>query len=380
MRPIALIPLIFLAITYSANAASQSYQQSASPSYQKYPTTPPETHFQGTCDSDPDGTKFADKACYTSFKNPGETVFAPRYRPPTCDKSRPLTQEQKSILAKAYSRAPDYMKGKLCRLTKVFVTGSQSWGPMGWGLWEGPDRLPGSKSVYVAISDRQLTGRSSFVDVENQTNRDLLRAGYHGKGKYHAKGSGLVQLKGAAPDPELAVLAELAHELGHALVADANMDGVNPRHPRRRVSGPPQNACYETAFLPSWEEKLVNKRLRRWVDFGEQYGNRTKNDDLKFSLDHLRYQVRRGNFDAANRLIRGAYSSNEFVSFASMITIQEDIVELYKYKVLADVMGSQKGGFDVNGQPINVFDNLNSGVLKKKVQCLSDLGFLSGGP
>src|SRR4051812_22355228 len=111
MRPIAFIPLIFLVITCPATAAPPSYKQSAAPSYPKDPTTPPETHFQGTCDSDPDGTKFAEKACYTKFGNPGDSGFAPRYRPPTCDKSKPLTQEQKAILAKAYSRAPDYMKG-----------------------------------------------------------------------------------------------------------------------------------------------------------------------------------------------------------------------------------------------------------------------------
>src|SRR3954462_15342792 len=102
MRATALIPLIFLTITYPAKAGPASYPQ--------YPTTPPETHFQGTCDSDPDGTKFAEKACYTTFYHPGRSGFAPRYRPPTCDKSTPLTQAQKDILAKAYSRAPDYMK------------------------------------------------------------------------------------------------------------------------------------------------------------------------------------------------------------------------------------------------------------------------------
>lgn len=368
MRPITLIPLIFLTITYPAQAASQSYKQ--------YPTTSPETHFQGPCDSDPDGTKFAAKACYTTYNNPGRSGFAPRYQPPTCDKSTPLTQEQRAILAKAYSRAPDYMKGKLCRLTQVFVTRSRSWGPMGWGFWEGPDRLPGSKSIYVAISDRQLTSKQSFLDVENQTIRDLLRADSPGKGK------GLVQLKtGAVPEPELAVLAELGHELGHALVADANMDGINRDHPRRKVSGPPQNKCFESAFIQtSWDEKLFNKRLQRWVDFGEQYGNRAKNPDLKFSLERLRQDVRRGNFEAANRLIGDVVSSKEFVGFAAAINPLEDVVETYKYKVLADVMGNQKAGFDLGGRAINVFDNLDSGVLQKKVQCLRDFGFLSGQP
>src|SRR3954467_12022438 len=174
MRATALIPLVFLSITCSATAGPASYQ--------KYPTTPPETHFQGTCVSDPDGTKFAEKACYTAF-DPGRSGFAPSYRPPACDKSTPVVQPQKAILAKAYSRAPDYMKGKLCRLTQLFVTRSRWWGPMGWGFWEGPDRLLGSKSVYVAISDRQLTGKKTFMDVENQTISGLLRAESHSRAK-----------------------------------------------------------------------------------------------------------------------------------------------------------------------------------------------------
>src|SRR3954447_18357985 len=302
MRATALIPLVFLAITYSAKAAAASYLA--------YPTTPPETHFQGTCVSDPDGTKFAEKACYTAF-DPGRSGFAPSYRPPACDKSTPVVQPQKDILAKAYSRAPDYMKGKLCRLTQLFVTRPSSRGPMGWGFWEGPDRLPDSKSVYIAISDRELTSKKSFMDVENQTIRDLLRSpdrvGDKGGGD---KGRGLVPLKtGAAPDLEVAVLAALAHELGHALVADANMDGIKRYHPRRRVSGPPRNACFEDAFIhASWDEERFNRHLQRWVDFGNQYHNRPKNPDLKFSLERLRNDAGRGKFQAANRVIGDVYS------------------------------------------------------------------------
>jgi hypothetical protein len=374
MRATALISLVFLTVTYSAKAAAASYPE--------FPTTPPETHFQGTCVSDPDGTKFAEKACYTYITfypgRKGRHGFAPFYRPPTCDKSRPVAQAQKDILAKAYSRAPDYMKGKLCRLTQLFVTRSPSWGPMGWGFWEGPDRLPDSKSVYVAISDRELTSKKSFVDVENQTIRDLLR---YSDGDSD-KGKGLVQLKtGAALDPELTVLAELAHELGHALVADANMDGIKRYHPRRRVSGPPRNACFEDAFIhASWDEERFNRHLQRWVDFGNQYHNRAKNPDLKFSLEHLRPDVERGKFDAANRVIRDVYLSKEFVSFAAAINALEDVAETYKYKVLADAMANQKVGFDLGGRDINVFDLLDSGVLQEKVQCLGDIGFLSGQP
>jgi len=172
-----------------------------------------------------------------------------------------------------------------------------------------------SKSVYVAISDRELTNKKSFLDAENQTIRDLLRVPDRGR----EKARGLVQLKsGTDLDPELTVLAELAHELAHALVADANMDGIKRNHPRRRVSGPPRNTCFEQAFVQaSWDEERFNRHLQRWVDFGNQYDNRAKNPDLKFSLERLRYDVGRRKFEAANRVIKDLYSSKEFVSFVT---------------------------------------------------------------
>jgi hypothetical protein len=369
MRVTALIPLVFLAISCPAKAAESSSA--------KFPTAPPESHFQGTCVSDPDGTKFAEKVCYTAF-DPSRSGYAPSYRAPACDKSTPITQAQKDILAKAYSRAPDYMKGQLCRLTQVFVTRPSSSAPMGWGFWEGPDRLPGSKSVYIAISDRELTDKKSFVGVENRTISDLL----HDSGGDRGKEKGLVQLKSeGALDPELTVLGELAHELGHALVADANMDGIQRNHPRRKVSGPPRSACFEDAFVrASWDEARFNRHLQRWVDFGNQYDNRAKNQDLKFNLERLRQDVRRGKSETANRVIEAVYSSKEFASFAAAINPVEDVVETYKYKVLADALANQKVGFVVGGRGFNPVGLLDSGPLQKKVQCLADIGFLSAQP
>ena len=169
MRATALIPLIFLAITYPAQAGK--------PSYQKYPTTPPETHFQGTCDSDPDGTKFAEKACYTRFRNPGDSGVAPHYRPPTCDKkSKPLTQEQKAILAKAYSRAPDYMKGKLCRLTQVFVNSISMVGPHGLGFLGGT-RSAARQQERLRRHFRSATDRQEIVCGRREPNHQRSLAG-----------------------------------------------------------------------------------------------------------------------------------------------------------------------------------------------------------
>jgi hypothetical protein len=365
MKSSALIPLIVLMTTYSTEAA-----EAPTP-----PSGPPVTHFQGSCQSDPDGTRFAAKACYT-FYYPGSAGFGRAYRPPTCAK-KPVTEHQKEILARIYTRAPDYVKAKLCRLTQLFVTRSEPWGPWGWGFWEGSDRPPGT-SVYVAISDRELESKKSLQDAENETNERLLGAA--DRRRYY--GPRLLRLKGGdSSDAELTVLAELAHELGHALLADTNADGTDRRHPRRKVSGPPRSPCFEDAFLgASWDADSFHRHMRRWVDFGEQYQNRQKNSDVEFSLNRLRAAARRGKLDPANDAISDVYRSKEFVSFAAAINTVEDFVETYKYKVLADSTPRQPIEFRLRRQDINIVDLLDSGIPAKKVQCLRDLGLLEGTP
>jgi hypothetical protein len=337
-------------------------------------TDPPVSFFQGTCESDPDGKKFAAKVCYTSYY-PGRAITRSRYRPPTCEGT--VSDQQRDMLARAYSRAPDYMKGKLCRLTQMFVTDFSMEGPMGWGFWEGPDRPPG-KGVYLAVSKSELEMKQSVAEGENATVAMLLGLQPGGEGM----GAGLVGLRSAAPaDPELTVLAGIAHELGHALVADTNADGVRRAHPRRKVSGPPQSACFEDAFInASWDSGRFEKSMRRWVDFGRQYNNRQKNPDIRVSLRRLRTLAKAGNFNAVNDAIRKVYRSREFVIFSGSTNPWEDMVTTFTYKVLADTMPSLSIELQLDGQDINVLGLLKSEVVAKKVDCLSALGFLTGQP
>jgi hypothetical protein len=357
------LPFILLAAGTSAQAADNSR-----------PTAPPASHFQGTCDSDPDGKKFAARACYTS-DNPADAGYGDEYRAPACDKSKQVTDQQRQLLARTYVRAPDYMKGKLCRLTQIFVTEDTTEGPWGWGYWEGSDRPPG-KGVYVAISGSELTARSSVAERENET-VDLL-LGVRGERKKQAR---LARLRAQdKPDPELAVLGGLAHELGHALLADTNADGVNEFHPRRDVSGPPQSSCFEDAFIgATWDADRFHHNMTRWVAFGDQAHNRPKNPDLRFNLNRLREQAERSRLDRANELLERIYRSQEFVSPAALIRPEEDFVETYKNKVLSDA-GGPPVQLRFGRRTFNVTDRLKSDVLDKKVECLRALGLLSGQP
>jgi hypothetical protein len=364
MRASVLIPLIFF-----MSAAAQAAERPG-------PTEPPVSHFQGTCDSDPDGKRFAEKACFTTY-NPGKAGFGAAYRPPACDKSAALTDRQKDALAKAYVRAPDYVKAKLCRLTQLFVTHSSDGAWVSWGFWEGSDRPPG-KGVYVAISERDLASDQSFADSENETVNALLRR-IDGRRRSYGR---LPSLRSSAPSESgVTVLSVLTHELGHALLADTNADGSDPRNPRRKVSGPPTSKCFEDAFLgASWDANRFHRHMRRWVAFGDQYHNRQKNPDAEHDLASLRSAARRGRLDLANDAITNVYRSKEFVSFFASISPEEDFVETYKYKVLADVGRNQPLAFRLSGHDVNVLDFLDSGIPSKKVECLRDLGLLTGQP
>lgn len=363
MKPKVLFPFILLAAGYSAQAADNVR-----------PTTPPVSHFQGSCDSDPDGKKFAERACYT-LNNPADAGYGDGYQRPACDNSRKVTEPQRQLLAKVYVRAPDYMKGKLCRLTQIFVTEDTTEGPWGWGYWEGIDRPPGT-GVFVAVSGSELTTNASVAERENET-VDLL-LGVRGEKKTQAR---LARLKPqAASDPELAILGGLAHELGHALLADTNADGVDEHHPRREISGPPQSSCFEDAFIASsWDPDRFHHNMTRWVAFGDQSHNRPKNRELRFNLNRLREQADRGKLDRVNALLERVYRSPEFISPAAAIRPEEDFVETYKFKVLNDA-GRRPVEFRLGRQKVSVSDRLKSDVLDKKVECLRALGLLSGQP
>jgi hypothetical protein len=368
MKSSALIPLVFLMVSCSAQAAGLSSL--------KGPPEPPASHFRGSCESDPDGTKFAEKACYTSYY-PGEQGFRGRYRRPRCASSPQVTRDQRDVLARVYSRAPDYLQSRLCRLTQVFVIRPAPWGPVGWGFWEGPDRPPGT-GVYLAIADRELRSRKSIADAENQIVDQLL--GVAPAFRNRALLSARLRAEDSS-DPTLTILGAIAHEMGHVLVADANADGTDIHHPRRRVSGPPRSACFEEAFLgTSWNADIFHRNMRRWVDFGDQHNNRQINPASTFNLERERSAVRLRQFAAVGNAIERVYRNREFVSVQADVAPEEDVVETYKFKVLADATPNQPIVFRLGTQEINVRDLVESGIPARKVQCLRDLGFLTSPP
>jgi hypothetical protein len=102
--------------------------------------------------------------------------------------------------------------------------------------------------------------------------------------------------------------------VGHAVFSDANADGTDPRHPRRKVSGPPESACFEDTFLGlSWDAERFHRHMTRW-SISASKTRTDKNPNVQYNLKRLRSAVRGGNVDAANDAIR-TFTAAEFVSF-----------------------------------------------------------------
>ena len=231
-----------------------------------------------------------------------------------------MTNQQGKILAKAYSRAPDYVKAKLCRLTQLFVTGSTMGGPMGWGFWEAPDRSA-TLGVYVAISGpswgpRTLSSKQrtkSFGMLLQVSARPRAKDTWAKEGGWWAcklptRGSGTWRFWPSSP----------TNWATPCLPTPMRM--VPTRNIRDEGGRPSTERCFEDAFIgASWNAKRFRRHMRRWVDFGEQNQNRQKNPDVRFSLNRLR-TVAHGKFDAVNDVIRKVYRSREFVSLPASVS------------------------------------------------------------
>jgi hypothetical protein len=327
------------------------------------PVGPPASHFKGACEPDADGKKFAAKVCYTRY-NPGDFYdeagrAAPNkpYESPACDDSKQVTDDQRAILARAYSLAPSYVKARLCRLTKFFLREASKLDHESWGYWEPPDLSP-KGGVFIALSDRYVAPDASLVNRRNEVLQALLPQETE-MPTFVASGSS---------DPAMAALGVIAHELGHVLLADTNADGVHPRHPRRDVSGPPRSRCFESDFVSrSWDPNIFHRNMRRWVFFGDRRGNKAKNVDLTSAR-------------TASDKVQAVYRSGHFVGYFASISPEEDFVETYAHKVIVDVQPTLTIQFPRDGRTMNVLDFVKRPVPTRKIACLRRLGLFSARP
>jgi hypothetical protein len=250
---------------------------------------------------------------------------------------------------------------KLCKLSNFFVLTSRSFtsgSPEPLGIWESPAR--GDK-VYIAIPLTVLDNAKSNPSLAAQENGILVRLlnniSYPGARPTFQDDSSEARTAAAA------ILAVVAHELGHVLLADNNADGEGGNQPNRKrpcdkPTGPIRN-CFANKFLgPSgWDSSRFDQR--RWIAFGIRNGNK-----------HLGGQ----DYDDVRAIgdIEKIYDKR-FVSLFAAVSPEEDFVETYKYMVLADVT-ALKLKIDLAGAP-DVLDKVRNatGNLKNKINCVAGI-------
>jgi hypothetical protein len=196
-----------------------------------------------------------------------------------------------------------------------------------------------------------------------------------------------------ANTPGAGALAILAHELGHILLADTNADGwggdgetagrLPSQHPRSSLCRQPSNRCFEEAFLEPnnatrrWNPKKFHDKMRRWIAFGEQNGNKHQKSGIDFGA--ISDDVKHSRFSAASLKIQEVYMSGEFVSLFSAVSPEEDFVETYKYRVLAaakDDSTSEMLNLTIGiATPLEVLGAVRSpvGDLGEKILCVNSL-------
>jgi hypothetical protein len=305
-------------------------------------------HFNGHCDDEWDASKFADKVCYvTKDYDPSSNYSSGypvnNYSKPQCDPEHQVAQNQKDLLARAYSRAPFYVRARLCRLTQLYLTEAPE---ESYGFWV-PEDLHSGGDVFIFLSDSSLN--DSLADGENKILHHLYGA---------AAGLPSFETPPGWPfwnSPEWNVLAVLAHELGHVLLADTNADGTAARRyrPRQwRPSPPPQSTCFEHDFLQNpWNRDVFHNHMRRWVKFGDQ-NNNLPNPPKSSEIENL-------------------YNSGKFVSVFAAWSPEEDFVETFKIRALRDALAALWVKFP-SGNNVNALYH-DSNSLGRKFECLHQL-------
>jgi hypothetical protein len=209
------------------------------------------------------------------------------------------------------------MRQQLCHLTNVFIVPSY----MSWGIWEQPRK---GKGRYIGIATHVVQNNYDLPQEEYDLLQQNLSLGsWNSNSPKPPSYDAVTYVKG------LAVLAQMAHELGHVLFYDVNAPSFKYRPAPPNYSGPTDNPCYRTndgAFKKtSW--KNLPRKARYFVPFNEE-STATHMDGTQVSM--IRTWIKNGNFDQASDAINDIVSKGEFASVFAAVSPEEDFVETYK--------------------------------------------------
>jgi hypothetical protein len=318
---------------------------------------------QAKCDCPPkySGSIFAGNACYLDTKfDPTKNYTGANYAKPQCvSPKKRLTTPQLTLLANAFNIASAPVKRQLCDLTQVFVTPLRD----SWGFWEAPDQSSAAGS-YVALSVNVFQSNFDLGYSENYVLTRLL-SGWNSA----AAGFGPPSYNSTSgAPPEQAVLAWLAHELGHVLFYVVNAPNLTT--PPGRRSQP--NTCYDQYFLSEFN----TRNARRFVLFGDD--NMNKHSNGSATVHDINVLIKAGKYPQARAALADLLTvpgTGQWVSLFATLSPEEDFVETYRMMALYKA-GIQHLYFTLpkpgGSDSIDFMSDLNAA--NNKTACITNLG------
>lgn len=230
----------------------------------------------------------------------------------------------------AYNIAPGFFRDQLCKLHRIYIdTRTDPNLPLVWGLRgqvhadaEDPtDSRSRSKNIGLSIRILPdpttkivpvLGAQATYTAYETWVLNQLLR---------NLWPRGIAYSYADPASPDVAILAILAHEMGHIIWWDY----------RRGVGS--QN-CYGVYFsqFSNWPSNVIN---HGWHGFGVQIPNQRTADrpDLFQVIDD--FQSGSPGIGIAAQHLQTIYGG-EWASLFATVSVDEDFIETYKLRVLTD--------------------------------------------
>jgi len=305
--------------------------------------------------------------------NGGTGNGAGLYNPPQSD-ATPVPSNYVALFRKAFTIAPGGLQTALCMVNNVYI--DTMYDPDGWAFWEAPPQAPqGQGKLFIGISERLL---SKLVQPAPLTLSDL-EAGIL-RGLVLNLPNGVTFSKGdpRQDTPEMALLAVLAHEMGHLLFADQlntiescgffanSWTGALAFPDRFHQFGIDNPAALHKNGEPYKDEIESDFRRHRTYDgiqkLGTLYG---------------------ANISAPNSHNPSSATSTAWVSLFSAVAPDEDFAETYKLVVLRNAQqGEALTSLTLqfpdtsttnvsNALPVNIVANMNSAALQTKARCIN---------
>lgn len=240
--------------------------------------------------------------------------YGERYKGPTPD--GPISNADTALLQHVFQLAPGWFQSELCnKVDTIFVDENPYEGnnEFGWAFWEASSPPQGTgQRRFVGISQAALQDSNlSLAGSENGIILSLLKAGI--PTKYPSITASFSN--GGKDGPAWAILAILAHEMGHLFWHDYCDHAENQSN---------QRACFDGFHKYGWETVGGRWNLRH---FGAPIPG-AKHKVSAFD----NWQVEEQPYPVLRRL----YEGPTFASLFAVVAPDEDLAETYKFVVLRD--------------------------------------------